>query len=116
MKKYSFFLFLICFVETLTSCNNISFDSEKWKNCKINSEDGYSLRWDMSDDLIKNYGLIGKDTTYVFKLLGRETYELNANSFKVNYVLGGCRKGIDTGILELTFKNGKVVNIFRHCN
>jgi hypothetical protein len=100
----------------MTSCNNIGFDSEKWKNCKFNSEDGFSLRWDMSEDLIKNYGLIGKDTTDIFNLLGTEKLDCYNGKCIARYVLGGCRSGIDMGTLELTFENGKVKEVFKHCN
>ena len=61
-KQFAYFMTLISLFGFMTSCNNIDFDSQKWKNCKFNSKDGYALRWDMSEDLIKNKSLIGKDT------------------------------------------------------
>lgn len=114
MSKYT--LYLIFLLGMNTSCNDIGFNSEKWKNCKFNSKEGYTMRWDMSEDLIKNYSLIGKDTTEIFKLLGRESLECYNRKCTVRYILGGCRSGIDTGTLELTFEKGKVTNVFKHCN
>lgn len=104
------------FLFLLTACHNVDFDSEKWKNCTFNSAEGYSLRWDMSEDLIKNYNLIGKDTTEVFELLGPEKSDCFNKKCTVRYTLGGCRKGIDTGTLELTFENGKVTKLLKRCN
>jgi hypothetical protein len=115
-KHYTLYLTLIFLVGLMTSCNNVDFDSNKWKNCKFNSKDGYSLRWDMSEDLMKNYDLIGKDTTEIFNLLGTEKLDCYNVKCIARYVLGGCRRGIDTGTLELTFENGKVKNVFKHCN
>lgn len=70
----------------------------------------------MSDDLIKNHNLIGKDTTEIFNLLGKESLDCYNGKCSARYVLGGCRRGIDTGTLELTFERGKVTDVFKHCN
>lgn len=103
------------FVLLFTSCHDVDFNSEKWKNCKFYGAEGYSLRWDMSEDLIKNYNLIGQDTTEIFDLLGTEKLDCYDKKC-TRYVLGGCRTGINTGTLELTFENGRVTKLFKHCN
>jgi hypothetical protein len=101
----------------LSSCHHIDFNSDKWKNWKENSEEEVSVRWDMTEDLINNYDLQGKDTLEIFKLMGKERLDYFSNNiFIARYPLGYCRKGISYGTLELTFKNGKVVNIIKHCN
>lgn len=114
--QFTYFLTVMFLFSFLTSCNNIDFDSQKWKNCKFNSKEGYSLRWDMTEDLIKNNSLIGKDTTEIFILLGAESLDCHNGKCIAKYALGGCRSGISIGTLELTFKKGKVVDIFKHCN
>lgn len=35
------------------------FDSDKWKNSNLNSEDNWSLRWDMMNSLRNNHNLVG---------------------------------------------------------
>lgn len=72
---------------------------------------------DMSEDLINNYDLKGKDTLEIFDLLGKESLNCFGNDRCIaRYVLGACRQGISYGTLELTFKSGKVVEVLRHCN
>ncbi len=111
--KIIVFLFLIVI---LFSCHNVDFDSNRWKQWSENNESEWNLRWDMSDDLINHLELIGKDTSQVFQLLGREGIYFHKNRYVVRYSLGPCRRGIDYGTLELTFINGKVCNIDRRCN
>ena len=112
---HKFILFLCCSVILVSCGNDIPFDSKKWKNAPFKGPD-ISLRWDMTNDLIENYDLKGKDTTEIFKLLGKENFDCFKHKCVVSYSLGPCRRGIDYGTLELTFIDGKVTEIFKHCN
>ena len=72
LLKKNIILILLPFL--VNSCNDIDFDSKKWRNWNYNEND-WSMRWDMSEDLINNYELEGKDTNEIFNLLGKT--ELN---------------------------------------
>ena len=100
-----FGILLIC------SCSNrsgIKFDSNKWKNW-VETESTMSLRWDycMRNDLIKQHKLKGLSEPEVIKLLG-EPEKKSEHEFR--YYLGMARRGIDTGSLILTMKNGVVID------
>lgn len=84
-----------------------SFNSEKWKSWK-ETESSMSLRWDMKDDLVDNYNLVGMVKEEVIGLLGEPDYR---TTFSVEYFLGMSGHGIDTGTLTLLLKNGKVASI-----
>lgn len=110
-------IFLILFTIFFTSCNSndIEFDSKKWKNAN-NNEENWSLRWDMSNDLINNHSLIGKDTTEIFELLGKTNLEFFKYYSYARYALGPCRTGINDGTLTLVIVKGKVTEILKNCN
>lgn len=45
----------------LSSCGQIShtkFDSDKWKNSDLNTEENWDLRWEMMNDLRNKYELV----------------------------------------------------------
>jgi hypothetical protein len=113
---YTKLIILVLLTEVICSCNTIDFDSKRWKNWSENNESEWNMRWDMSEDLINNVELKGKDTLEIFHLLGKESLNCFNNKCAISYSLGPCRRGIDYGTLELTFTNGKVSNIYRHCN
>ncbi len=109
---------VLIFLTIFFSCcndNRIEFNSKKWKKAE-NYEQNWALRWDMSDDLINNYDLIGKDTNQIFKLLGKTKIDCYGNYCQVSYTLGPCRTGINDGNLILTIKKGKVCEISKNCN
>lgn len=102
-----YFIFLLLF-----SCGAISgipFDSEQWKEANLNSEENWSLRWDMMNSLRNDYELVGKTKSEIIDLLGKPDYEVY-NEFY--YYLGYSKKGINTGNLRLYFDvNDKVKSI-----
>lgn len=109
-------IIFLCFAGLAVSCSHdVPFESKKWKNAPVKGEE-MSIRWEMSNDLLENYHLMGKDTIEIFQLLGKEGLDCYGDKCIAMYTLGPCRRGIDYGTLELTFKQGKVVDIFKHCN
>ena len=46
------------------------FESQKWKTANMNSEENWSLRWDMMNDLRNDYQLIRMSKNEIVKLLG----------------------------------------------
>ena len=108
------FLIPLLFLLLLTSCNDIDFNSDKWKNWE-ETEVNMHMRWDMADDLINNFDLIGKSKVEIVQLLGDTQIECDKGNCKVRYSLGPCRKGIDYGSLMIQFKDGKVVHVEKHC-
>lgn len=99
----------------LNSCTDISFDSEEWKNWKEN-ESNMHMRWDMTDDLIQNYNLVGKTHQEIKELLGKPSSGVSNSKDDYLYDLGPCRSGIDYGTLYLEFKNDKVDLVKKSCN
>lgn len=86
------------------------FDSDKWKNSNLNSEENWSLRWDMMNSLRNNHDLIGMSEKEIINLLGKPD-----DSFSIKnscmYSLGYSHRGINTGSLIVYFKNNKVEKI-----
>jgi hypothetical protein len=80
------------------------FDSDKWKSWKM-TEDKMTLRWDMVHDLQQQHELDGMTEDQVIELLGQPA---SKDEIEWTYDLGMARRGIDSGILSLTFENGKV--------
>ncbi len=103
------------FLIVLSSCTDIRFDNQKWKNWDIKESDSH-LRWDMVDDLIDNYNLEGKTRKEIIELLGRPDNGVASSAEHFYYDLGPCRRGIDFGSLNMEFKSGKVVKIEKHCS
>lgn len=105
---------LICLI--ISSCHDISFDSEKWKNWE-ESESNMRMRLDMTNDLITNYDLVGKSLTEIEELLGEPEKECNHDNCRIGYNLGPCRDfGIAYGVLSIRFKDGKVIEVDKHCH
>lgn len=78
------------------------FDKEKW-NTDIEK------RYEMTDDLIDNGKLIGKTKNEIKELLGQEA--VSSDSAQWTYYIG-FKPGpfaIDPDVLEVEFKNGKVL-------
>ncbi len=110
--KPNIILLAAIFLSSAISCGSIThekFDSERWKYLNDTSEDTWSLRWDMMNDLRNNYELVGKTRKQIIELLGKPDTDTNAD---VSYYLGYSKTGINTGTLTLYFdKEDKVVKI-----
>ncbi|MFV0153927.1 hypothetical protein OBK22_13445 [Empedobacter falsenii] len=106
--KYLYFLIIAIL---LFSCGKIShekFDSNKWKE-EINTEENWTLRWKMMNDLRNNYKLEAKTKNEIIDLLGNPDVKFQ-NVFQ--YSLGYTGKGINTGTLYIYFDSqNKVENI-----
>jgi hypothetical protein len=83
------------------------FNKEKWFADK-------EKRYELSDDLIESKILIGKTKEEVRQLLGDELNTDNSNHW--NYYLGfrPSLLGIDPDVLDIQFKDGKVVYVGQH--
>lgn len=100
----------------LSSCHDISFDSDKWKNWE-ESEKNMRMRLDMTDDLITNYNLVGKSYTEIVGLLGQPEQKCDREDCLIQYNLGPCRRfGIAYGVLDIKFNNGKVIKVEKRCH
>lgn len=86
------------------------FDSGVWKTANLNSEENWSLRWDMMNDLRNRYDLVGMTRTEVLDLLG--TPETITGSEFI-YYLGYSKRGINTGSLTIMFNQNNVVTDIR---
>lgn len=97
----------------LCSCGQIShakFDSNKWKNSNLNLEENWNLRWEMMNDLRKNYDLIGMTKSDVINLLGNNADD---TSKEFCYYLGMTGTGINTGRLIIIFDENDIVKDFK---
>lgn len=106
---FSFLLLLFA------SCNNKSFDSEKWKSWKEN-ELTLPTRWDMTDDLMKNYLQKGMRIEDVETLIGRVSMDTIGSRLFGRYDLGPCRSRVDYGSLEVRFTECILTSVIRSCN
>jgi len=85
------------------------FESQKWKTANINSEENWSLRWDMMNDLRNDYQLIGMSKNEIIKLLGEPDNKSESFS-QFRYSLGYAHFGIDTGTLIIEFEKDSAKN------
>jgi|GEM_PF-3307597 len=113
MRIRLLFISLLSFIAL--SCTDIAFDSEKWKNWELKSSENH-LRYDMSDDLVENYNLVGKSRQDILNLLGDPDSIKKGLKEKYFYNLGPCRRGIDFGVLYIYFENDLVVKIDKFCH
>ena len=83
------------------------FSSTRWKNWK-GSEEEWSLRWDMMNNLRGSYQLLGMSKNQILELLGEP--ELQTQT-EFSYYLGTTGRGVNTGTLSLIFNHSfKVIN------
>jgi hypothetical protein len=87
------------------------FDSEAWKNANMRSENEWSLRWDMMNDLRKKHHLIGMKRKEIVDLLGYP--EEPSTEMEFRYYLGYSKKGINTGSLIITFNDKGIVKAIK---
>ena len=108
MKKYfRLNLILILLTNVLIACSSgTEFNSQEWKNWQ-ESEAEPSLRWDMTEDLVNDYDLMGMSTDQIFNLLGEPE---SKNEKELRYHLGSSRKGINTGSLILKIEKETVTD------
>lgn len=68
----------------------------------------------MSDNIIETELLIGKTKEEVIKLLGKNFYSYNENH--IAFELGFVPRlfNIDPDVLDVFFKNGKVIKVDQH--
>jgi len=85
------------------------FESQKWKTANMNSEENWSLRWDMMNDLRNDYKLIGMSKNEIIKLLGEPDNKSKSFS-QFRYSLGYAHFGIDTGTLIIEFEKDSAKN------
>jgi hypothetical protein len=83
------------------------FDKQKWISDK-------EKRYELSKEIIESEMLIGKTKSEVKQILGNE--ENDENSDLWNYYLGFKPGlfGIDPDVLDIEFKNGKVIKVGQH--
>ena len=111
-KKAKIGLLLFCFLIILGfalrgKISGEKFEAEKWKNWQ-NTEEEWSLRWDMMNSLRNNYELKGMSKREIIKLLGTPDTETKK---EFTYYLGYSHTGINTGTLSLYFdQNNRVID------
>jgi hypothetical protein len=102
----SFIVILIIAFSLRGRISGEEFNSEKWKNSNLNSEENWTLRWDMMNSLRNNYELVGKNESEIIKLLGKPE---NQNKTELTYYLGYTGTGINTGTLRIYVDSNRVV-------
>ena len=80
------------------------FDSQLWIEWTY-SENGFKLRWNMTNDLTKNYILVGKEVKEIKKILGQPSTE---SKTEISYFLGLTGHGINTGNLIFKIENDRI--------
>ncbi|AGC78076.1 hypothetical protein DDD_2949 [Nonlabens dokdonensis DSW-6] len=69
----------------------------------------------MCDDLIEEHLSIGMERARIVELLGEPSSDCIQSDCDMIYELGPCRRGINYGSLYLSFKNNRLIEIFKHC-
>ena len=82
------------------------FDSYKWKNW-TESENEWTLRWDMMNSLRNNYELKGMTKKQIIELLGEPE---SKTKIEFEYHLGYSKHGINTGRLTIKFDKDNTVS------
>lgn len=85
------------------------FDSDKWKNSDLNSEENWSLRWDMMNSLRNNHDLVGMQKNEIISLLGKPENSISGKENQIVYGLGYTHRGINTGVLYINLNNKGIV-------
>jgi hypothetical protein len=78
------------------------FDKDKWKS-------DVKKRYEMTDDLVNNKKLIGKTKEEIIQLLGQEENIFESDEWTYNVGFRPSMFGIDPDILEIEFKDDKVI-------
>ena len=107
--KYGFLIFGLIILVSFALKGNIThekFDSEKWKNW-TETEEEWSLRWDMMNSLRNKHELTGKNKSEIIELLGEPDSKAES---EFGYYLGMAKHGIDTGHLTIYFDQNKKIS------
>lgn len=105
-KILNYFIILIIILNSCGQISHTKFDSDKWKNSDLNTEENWDLRWKMMNDLRKNNELVGMKKSEIEKLLGKPD---SATNSEYSYYLGMTGTGINTGTLIITFNESEIV-------
>ena len=106
----SFIAILIIAFSLRGKISGEKFNSEKWKNSNLSSEENWTLRWDMMNSLRNNYELVGKKESEIIKLLGKPDSQ---NQTELIYSLGYSGTGINTGTLTIFIDTNRVVTAIK---
>ena len=109
-KILNYFIILGLFLNSCGQISHAKFDSDKWKNSNLNLEENWSLRWEMMNDLRKNYDLIGMTKSDIENLLGNNGDDTSKEFY---YYLGMTGTGINTGRLIIIFDENDIVKDFK---
>jgi len=102
-------ILLICGFFLRGKISHKKFDSDKWKNSNLNSEDNWSLRWDMMNSLRNNHNLVGMQKNEIISLLGEPDDSTSEKENHMYYYLGFSHQGINTGNLYLNLNYKGIV-------
>lgn len=100
---------LICGFFLRGKISHKKFDSDKWKNSDLNSEENWSLRWDMMNSLRNNHDLVGMQKNEIVSLLGKPDDSTSGKENRIVYGLGYTHLGINTGALYINLNNKEIV-------
>jgi hypothetical protein len=102
-----YFVIIMLWIFSISYYPSNDFDRQKWLNDK-------EKRYELSENIIESKLLIGKTKMEVKQILGDE--ENGDNSDLWNYYLGFKPQlfGIDPDVLDIEFKNGKVIRVGQH--
>ena len=102
-----YFGLILIWVFSISYYPKSDFNQKKWKE---NTEERYK----MSNDIIKSKILIGKTYSETIELLGSDFYVYSENH--IAYYLGFVPGlfNIDPDVLDIFFKNGKVIKVEQH--
>ncbi|MBK7305436.1 MAG: hypothetical protein IPI90_19845 [Saprospiraceae bacterium] len=70
-------------------------------------------RYELSDDIIENKLLIGKSKLQVIEIVGLDS-NCEENDLWNYYIGFASCLGIDPSVLQITFKDGKVVEVIQY--
>jgi len=102
-------ILLICGLFLRGKIPHEKFDSDKWKNSDLNSEENLSLRWDMMNSLRNNHDLVGMQKNEIISLLGKPDDSFSGKENWIVYNLGYAHHGINTGALYINLNNKGIV-------
>lgn len=102
-------ILLICGFFLRGKISHKKFDSDKWKNSDLNSEENWSLRWDMMNSIRNNHDLVGMQKNEIISLLGEPDDSTSEKENHMYYYLGFSHQGINTGNLYLNLNYKGIV-------
>jgi hypothetical protein len=85
--------------------NRTKFESTEWIKWE-ETESSFGIRWNMTNDLTKDYNLEGKTKEEIKKILGIPS---NESKNEISYYLGLTGHGINTAFLSIKFEKERVI-------